>query len=265
MLKRNVDVGEDFPFRHERDHLVHVGIRINVVEPHPHTQFPECRRQIAHARLERPPAPEIRAVLEIHAVGARVLGYHQQLLHARFHQGFRLPHHLADRPAHQIAAQGRDDAERAAVIAALGDLQVGVVPRSELDALGRHEVGKRIMRFRQMLVHRRHDFLQRVRAGDGKDFRVCLPHDVALGAETAGDDDAAVFLERLADRVQRFLHRRLDEPAGVDDYEIGPVVRRRNRVALRAQPREDAFGIDQSFGTTERDESDLRCRGHALD
>src|SRR5258706_9828844 len=39
VLERNVDVGEDLPFRHQRDHVVHMRIGINVVEPHPYAQF----------------------------------------------------------------------------------------------------------------------------------------------------------------------------------------------------------------------------------
>jgi len=55
------------------------------VEPHPHTQFPEVPSQIAMRALSAA-RPEPGAVLEIHAVGSRVLGNHQQLLHARFHR-----------------------------------------------------------------------------------------------------------------------------------------------------------------------------------
>src|SRR3954471_14494784 len=79
-----------------------------------------------------------------------------------------------------------------------------------------------------------------------------------LGAEAAGDDDLAVFGERLADRVERFLDRRVDEAAGVDDDEVGAGVVGRGGVALRAQLREDALGIDQRLRTTERDKSYLR-------
>src|SRR6266568_6820791 len=84
-----------------------------------------------------------------------------------------------------------------------------------------------------------------------------LANHVALCAEATRDDHPAVLRERFTYRAERLPHCRLDEPAGVDDDEIGPGVRRRNRVALRAQSREDAFGIDQSFGTAERDEADL--------
>ena len=85
-----------------------------------------------------------------------------------------------------------------------------------------------------------------------------------LGAEAAGDDDLAVFGQRLADRVERFLHRRIDEAAGVHDDEVGTRVGRGRSVALGAQLREDAFGIDQRLGTAQRDKSDLGRRGRHL-
>jgi hypothetical protein len=34
-------------------------------------------------------------------------------------------------------------------------------------------------------------------------------------------------MQRLTDRVERFLHRGVDEAAGVDDDEVGAVVRLR--------------------------------------
>src|SRR2546427_5021191 len=45
-----------------------------------------------------------------------------------------LPIYIAHRTRNQIAAHGGNDAEGAAVVAALGNLQVGVVPGRELDA-----------------------------------------------------------------------------------------------------------------------------------
>ena len=50
-----------------------------------------------------------------------------------------------------------------------------------------------------------------------------LAHDSPprLGAEAAGDDDLAVLGERLADRVERFGDRGVDEAAGVDDHQVG--------------------------------------------
>jgi len=71
-----------------------------------------------------------------------------------------------------------------------------------------------------------------------------------LRAEAAGDDHSSVLVERLADRVERLLDRGVDEAAGVDDDEVGVVVRGRGGIALGAQLREDALGVDERLGTT---------------
>ena len=102
----------------------------------------------------------------------------------------------------------------------------------------------------------------RVRAGHGEHLRMRLAHEGAavLRAEAAGDDHLAVLGERLADRVERFRDRGVDEAAGVDDDEVGAVVGRRDRVALGAQLREDLLGVDERLRAAERDEADARRR-----
>ena len=108
-----------------------------------------------------------------------------------------------------------------------------------------------------MLVHGRHDFGRRVRAGDGKHLGVCLLDERAaiLGAQAAGHDDLAVLGERFADRVQRFGDGRIDEAAGVDHDQVRAVVGGRDDIALGAQLREDLFGVDQRLGAAERNET----------
>ena len=102
-----------------------------------------------------------------------------------------------------------------------------------------------------MLVHRAHHLLERVWTGYCEHLRMGLLLDIALGAETAGDDDAPVLGQRLADGSERFLNRGLDEPAGVDDHQIGTVLAGRDLVTLRAQARQNAFRVDQRLGTAE--------------
>ena len=262
VLERHVEVGKDLPLRHERDHVVHVRVRIDVVQPHPHAlarapQLAERGDQIAHARPDRPAAPEIGAVAKVHAVGAGVLRYHQQLLHPGLHEALGLAHHLARGPGDERPAHRGNDAEAAVVVAAFGDLQVGVVARRELDPLRRNEVGERIVRPRELRMHRAHHLLERVRAGHREHARMGAGDDVALGAEAAGHDDAAVLLQRLADRIEGLLHRGVDEAAGVDHDQVRALIGRRDRVALGAKPGEDALGIDQGLRAAERDESDL--------
>jgi hypothetical protein len=79
-----------------------------------------------------------------------------------------------------------------------------------------------------------------------------------FGAEASGDDDAAVLGERLADGVERFLDGGVDEAAGIDDDEVGAGVVCCGDIALGAQLREDALGVDQRFGTTEGNEPYFR-------
>ena len=110
-----------------------------------------------------------------------------------------------DGPAVEIAAQVRDDAERAAVVAALGDLQIGVVARRQPQALGRHEVDERIVQRRHGGVHGLDHLLVLMRAGDGQHARMALADAAFLDAEAAGDDDAAVLGHGLADGVEALL------------------------------------------------------------
>ena len=76
------------------------------------------------------------------------------------------------------------------------------MPWRQAYALRRDQVNVRIVRFGQVSVHRVHDRVGCMRAGDGEHFRVGFAHDVALGAKAAGDDDAAVFAECFADGVE---------------------------------------------------------------
>ena len=107
-----------------------------------------------------------------------------------------------------------------------------------------------------MGMHRIHDFLGRVGAGDGEHRGMRGPDDVALGAEAAGDDDLAIFGEGLADRIKRLLDRRVDETAGIDHHQIGAFVAAGDFVALRAQAGQDLFGVGGGLGTAERNKAD---------
>ena len=119
----------------------------------------------------------------------------------------------------------------------------------EAYALWRHQVDEGITERRQMGMNGRHHFLCGVRAGNREYLRMCLLNDIALGAETAGDDHAAVLRQRFADGVQRLLYRRIDEAAGIDHDQIGALVGARNGIAFGAQPGQYLFGIDRGLGT----------------
>ncbi|MCY1168746.1 hypothetical protein D9M73_87510 [compost metagenome] len=88
------------------------------MQPHPCAQFAQLARQIGHMRADFFAMPQARLVADVDAVGGGILADHQQFLGARFDQLLRLAQDRIGAAADQIAAQARDDAEGAAVVAA---------------------------------------------------------------------------------------------------------------------------------------------------
>ena len=127
----------------------------------------------------------------------------------------------------------RDDAERAAVVAALGNLQIGVVAGRQVQAFRRHQIEEGIVQRRHRFVHGRHHLLVLMRARDGQHAGVRGENALLLHAEAAGDDHAPVLGHRLADGVEAFLLGRVEKPAGVDHHHVGAGVVGRELVALR--------------------------------
>ena len=233
-------------------------------------QLAQRLHQLEHAGLDRLAVPEAGAVFHVHAVGGGVLADHQQFLDAAFKQRLGLFQHITHRTADEVATHRRDDAEGATVVAALADLEIRIVAWRQLDAGftegTRHQVDEGIVRLRQVRMHRVHHFLRGVRAGDGQHTRVDFLDEVAavlgrLRPQAAGDDNLAVLGQRLADGVQAFLHRVVDEAAGVDDHQVRALEGLGGLVALGAQLGQDQFGIGQRFGAAQADEADFRCRG----
>ena len=141
------------------------------------------------------------------------------------------------------------------VIAALGNLQIRIMARRQLHALRRDQIDERLVLRRQMLVHRGDDFLVALRAGDLEHLGVAVENLLRLCAQAARDDDLAVLGERLADRLQRLIHRGVDEPAGVDHHQIRRAVARGDLVALGPQARENALRIDERLRASQADEA----------
>ena len=259
MLEGYVQIGKQLALGHQRNQFVNAGIRIDVMQAHPDAEFGQRLAQLLQARLDRAAAPEAHAVLEVNAIGGSVLRDDEDFLDPGFGQVLCFLQHVADRPTDQRAAHRRDDAEGAAVVAAFGNLDVSVVLRRQADTLRRHQAGKRIVRLRQMGVHVVHHLVGGMRAGDGQHRRMRVLDDIALGAKAASDNDPAVFVQRLANRIQRFLHGGVDETAGIDHHQIGPFVGTRDQVALGAQAREDLLGIGSGLWTAKRNKADS-CR-----
>ena len=150
------------------------------------------------------------------------------------------------------------------VIAALGDFQVGVVARREFNSLGRwQKIGEGLSRPRQSGVHRGHHILVGLRAGDRQHRGMGPPDLCFLDAQTAGDDDPAVFLQGLSDGVQGLLDRGIDKTAGVDHDQVRGVEPGRHGVALGPQLGQNTLGIHQGLRAAQADETDCGF-GHVL-
>ena len=121
VLQRNIEIRQNFAFRHQRDYIINVRVRIDVVQAHPDTELRQLFAQANHAGFDRHAVVEAAAMFDINAVGGGVLRDHQQLFDPGIGQAFGFRQHFANRTADQIAAHGRDDAEGAAMVAAFGN------------------------------------------------------------------------------------------------------------------------------------------------
>jgi len=162
-----------------------------------------------------------------------VLGNQDQFLDPRVAQQARIFQNDFHRPADGGTFDQRDGTECAWPPAAVGDFQVGT---AALHSDARHVVlvGADGGRVRQMVdrlgVRRGAQFLHHVddihpapRADDAVDAGYFLGYllAVALGQTAGGDEQLAAFFafSQVAQHVQRFLARRADKPAGVDDQQ----------------------------------------------
>ena len=202
--------------------------------------------------------PHARLVADVDAIGRGVLADDQKLLGAGLDQLLGLAKDRVGPAADEVAAQLRNDAEGAAVVAALGNLQIAVVTRGELEARLGDQVEERRGHRRRGLVHRLHHLLVLVRAGDREHLREARADDLGLLAEAAGDDDAAVLRNGLADRLEALFLGRIEEAAGVDQHHVRARIIGRHVIAFGAQLGHDPLAVDQILGTAERDQAHAR-------
>ena len=232
-------------------------VGIDVVQPHPRAELAQRLRQLEKARFQRLAFPRALGVLDVETVGAGVLTDDEQLLDAGFHEAFGLEHDVCGRAARQATPQRGNDAERAAIVAAFGDFQIGVVPGCQMQPFRRHEIEERIVQGWQRVVDGLHHRLVLVGTRDREHAGVCGADAALLDAETTRDDDAAVGGDGLSDGVQAFLLSRVEKPAGVHQHHVGAGIVGDELIALRPQARDDAFAVDQRLGAPERNDTDF--------
>jgi hypothetical protein len=118
VLERNIEIGRDQALGHQRNHLIDMGIGVDIMQPHPRTQFAEFARQISHMRANRCALPVTGLMLYIHTVSRRVLADDEQFLGAGCDQFLRFAQDRIGATADQFTPDAGDDAEGTAVVAA---------------------------------------------------------------------------------------------------------------------------------------------------
>ena len=194
MLQRDIQIRQNFTFRHQRNHVIDVRVRVDVVQTDPDTQFRQLFAQADHAGFNRRAVVKAGAMLHIDAVGGGILRDNQQLFDAGIGQAFGFGQHFTNRTADKVAAHRRDNAEGAAMVTAFGNFQVGVMTWRELHALFRHQAQERVVfRLRRIVMDMLQNLFIAVRPGYLQHFRMHFANLVFFRAQAAGHNNFAIF------------------------------------------------------------------------
>ena len=109
MLERNVQIGRQQPFGHQRDHIINMRIGIDIMQPDPRgmavnrAQSAQFASQIGHMRTHLRALPFARFVSDVDAIGRGILTDHQQFFRPGRNQLFSLAQHSINPPACQLS------------------------------------------------------------------------------------------------------------------------------------------------------------------
>ena len=262
MLQWHVDVFDQRIVLRERvEQLLRDAVGVGVEEPHPLG----LRRFDLGEAGEKLREPVLH--FEVLAVAGGVLSDQVDFPNSLAEQAGGFRHDGLETTAPELAPVLRDDAERAGVVAALGDLHVG-----EVLGGGKHARGGIVVEVQAARVHGRGVFDPLAHGHDAVDFvgpddGVHLGHvlqDVAPVAldQAPGDDQALrpahlLVLGHLQDGVDRLLLGGVDETASVDDQHLGLVRMGGELMPAGGELAHHDFRIDQILGATEADKTDL--------
>ena len=207
-------------------------------------------------RADRVALPVALLMARIDPVGRSVLADNKEFFGARRDQLLRLAQDRIDPAARQFPAQLRDDAKGAGMVAALRNLEVAVVPRSEFDIWLRDQIDEWPLAGRCVFVHRLHHLLILMRARHREHLGMRGADRVGLLAKTTRYDDAAILGNCLANGGKAFFLGAIEKAASVHQHHIGASVIGAHRIAISAQPGEDTFGIDQRLRASKRHHAD---------
>src|SRR3546814_16575277 len=93
-------------------------IRIDIVQANPRAEASQFTRKVGHMRTYLPPFPFARLMLDIDAIGRRVLADDQQFLRSGRHEFFDFAQDRFGLAADENPAKGRHGADGAEMLAA---------------------------------------------------------------------------------------------------------------------------------------------------
>ncbi len=284
VLQRHVDVPHHVPApRDGFDQFVAPVRRVGVKQAHP-----EIARDLVEAfdeSTERDSPPAIhrlaRAGLRLPPIHAEVGGVLTDEVELPNPLRYQVPHlgfDGRDRPAPVPAAHLRDDAETAGVIATFGDLDVSVVRRRQPKT--RRVPLRHVARLRRDQIQGRgpplpatpqeafdhlaglRHLVQAEESVDLRQFRGKL-FGKPLGHAAAHDQFLPRVLRqtpplvRFQDGFDRFLFRRVDERARVDDEDVGIGRVGGDGHPAGANAAQHDLGVHQVLGAPQADHTDL--------
>lgn len=84
MLKRNIQIRQNFAFCHQFHHLINLRIGVNIMQTDPHSEFTQFARQIDETCLDRLTLiGKVDLVAAVNTVGRSVLANDHEFTHAR--------------------------------------------------------------------------------------------------------------------------------------------------------------------------------------
>ena len=259
VLDRHVQIRHDPGFAgHQLDQPLGETRGVNVEEAEPGDgRFAEQRfEQVRELRTAAPQvAPEMAQVLRDEVDLLRPLGL----------QRLRLAHQPLERLGAVLAAHQRDRAERAGVIAPFGDLEVADVvgAAQELADAGMRGDG---IREQAPLSERGDELVQIGESQEEIDFRHLSCQLLLVALHQAADRhdrfDRRFLLElcRLQHRLDGLPLRRVDEPARVDEDDVGLGEVVGEAGAMPHQLPDQPLGVDGGFVAAEGDDAQFHPR-----
>ena len=217
--------------------------------------------------------------VEVHPVVGGVLRDDHQFLHAVGGEFTGLANHLLDRLGGMLAPHLGNRAEGAGAVAALGDLEVGHVPRCDPHAARVVEgAGGRGAKDAPLIAEaadepfgRAGDLVPRedadhgIHSGQFGEQRLFLPLGQAAGHDHTPRAARPLQVEHLVDRGIRLLAGGVDEGAGVHDHDVGALRLADELPAVLAEQAEHPLAIDEVFRAAEADHGKRAAAGGRID